>query len=594
MAHVRLFISAVSKEFLSYREALRKALQRHNVTALIQEDFIAGGLPTLDKLDLYIRDCDGVIHLAGDMTGAMAKPASLKVIRKLCPHLAERIPEIKPAFDGGGLELSYTQWEAYLAIYHGKELLIAVPAEAAQREKDTFVKDPIQQAAQQTHLARLTRHERHPGITFLDDRDLALGIYRSTLYDLLVKAGIESATALLPPPDDVAERRHREILEAVARDKGVDPKDLIPILENLGHQEPNISPSDIPRRLSERVDALRAAAAKPVAASNEGEDIDIVRRASSEALKDAKTDQAIAILDKQLAREREVMEDRKRRMVTLLQDRAEVERLRYDYAATRSTLQEVLRLDLDQVWSWIDLGRDWRTVGSLKDADGAFQSALAAARRTGAERSETVALTFLGDVLVDRGNLPEALKAYDNGLTMAVRLANADPSNANWQCDLGITNERIGNVLMAQGDLAGALNSYRAKRDIISRLAKAEPDNALWQRDLSVSYDRLGNVLVAQGNLPEALKSYRDGLAIRDRLAKADPGNAGWQRDLSVSYAKLTVVFRKTGNNVDALNALRQGQAIMSRMTRLSPDNAEWKQDLAWFNEQITGMGAKD
>jgi hypothetical protein len=54
MAHVRLFLSAVSKEFLSYREALRKLLQRHDVTVQIQEDFVAGALPTLDKLDLYI------------------------------------------------------------------------------------------------------------------------------------------------------------------------------------------------------------------------------------------------------------------------------------------------------------------------------------------------------------------------------------------------------------------------------------------------------------------------------------------------------------------------------------------------------------
>lgn len=434
MTHVRLFISAVSKEFLSYRDALRKALQRHNVTAHIQEDFIAGGLPTLDKLDLYIRDCDAVIHLAGDMTGAMAKPASLEIIRKLCPSLAERIPEIETAFDGGGLQISYTQWEAYLAVYHGKELLIAIPAEAAQREKDTFVKDPIQQAAQRAHLARLTRHERHPGITFLDDRDLALGIYRSTLYDLLVKAGIESAAALQAP--EAAERRHQEILEAVARDKGVDPKDLIPILENLGHQEPNISPADIPRRLGEGIDALRAAAAKPVAASNEGEDIDIVRRASSEALKDAKTDQAIAILDKQLAREREVMEDRKRRMVTLLQDRAEIERLRYDYAAARSTLQEVLRLDPDQVWSWIALGDDWRTVGALREAQSAFDGGLAAAKRIGDKHDEGAALDRLGDVFVRQGNLTDALRTFRETVEIADHLAKADPANAQWQVDV--------------------------------------------------------------------------------------------------------------------------------------------------------------
>jgi hypothetical protein len=67
------------------------------------------------------------------------------------------------------------------------------------------------------------------------------------------------------------------LVERIAREKGVDPKNLVPILENLGHQEPNISPSDIPRRLRERIDAMRAAAAVPLVPSNEGQDIDTVR-----------------------------------------------------------------------------------------------------------------------------------------------------------------------------------------------------------------------------------------------------------------------------------------------------------------------------
>ena len=95
MAHVQLFISAVSKEFLSYREALRKALKRRNVDVHIQEDFAPAGVPTLEKLDGYIRDCDAVIHLAGHMTGAMANPHSLDAIKRSYPDLAARLPPAK-------------------------------------------------------------------------------------------------------------------------------------------------------------------------------------------------------------------------------------------------------------------------------------------------------------------------------------------------------------------------------------------------------------------------------------------------------------------------------------------------------------------
>ena len=71
----------------------------------------------------------------------------------------------------------------------------------------------------------------------------------------------------------------------------------------------------------------------------------------------------------------------------------------------------------------------------------------------------------LGDIRLDRGNLPEALESYHEGLTTAERQVQADPGNAQWQYDLGISNERIGDVLIAQGNLADALEVLSAEAD---------------------------------------------------------------------------------------------------------------------------------
>ena len=70
MRLICFFISAVTEEFKSYRDALRKDLDRPNVTVKIQEDFVSWGTPTLQKLDHYIRRCAAVIHLIGNRTGA--------------------------------------------------------------------------------------------------------------------------------------------------------------------------------------------------------------------------------------------------------------------------------------------------------------------------------------------------------------------------------------------------------------------------------------------------------------------------------------------------------------------------------------------
>ena len=85
MPQVTLFLSTVSAEFRSYRDALRHDLERPNVSVKVQEDFIATGNATLDKLDDYIHQCDAVIHLVGDITGALAQPPSLALIRTRYP-----------------------------------------------------------------------------------------------------------------------------------------------------------------------------------------------------------------------------------------------------------------------------------------------------------------------------------------------------------------------------------------------------------------------------------------------------------------------------------------------------------------------------
>ena len=147
MATVQIFLSAVTAEFRSYRDALHHDLDRPNVTVKVQEDFITTGTDTLNMLDEYIRGCDVVIHLVGDMTGPLAPALSVAAVRRRYPDLGERLPVLAPFLEPDAPALSYTQWEAWLALYHGKVLIIAVPQEGAPR--DAFYRlDAAQRDAQ--------------------------------------------------------------------------------------------------------------------------------------------------------------------------------------------------------------------------------------------------------------------------------------------------------------------------------------------------------------------------------------------------------------------------------------------------------------
>ncbi|MEY4806680.1 MAG: hypothetical protein RLZZ206_1069, partial [Cyanobacteriota bacterium] len=194
---LRLYVSSVATEFKSYRESLRRNLNLPDVTIQIQEDFISGGIPTLDKLDLYIRECDAVIHLVGDGLGSLAKPRSLAYLNEHYHELVSRFPALVGFLSPEGPSLSYTQWEAWLALLHGRKLLICVPTPEAPREEG-FSCDTQQQVLQQEHLARLRAFEVNPEVRFRSIDHLTWQIQSSLFLELRTSAGQIRRPTTLP------------------------------------------------------------------------------------------------------------------------------------------------------------------------------------------------------------------------------------------------------------------------------------------------------------------------------------------------------------------------------------------------------------
>lgn len=204
MAQVhQLFLSCVSAEFRHYREVLRHNLSQTNLTVQIQEDFIAGGTTTLEKLDLYIQSCDAVIHLVGDGVGALAKDRSLSYLLGAYPTLKEDFPSLAEFLQTGSPSLSYTQWEAWLAVLHKKQLLICRPTVDAPREVGYVAPDgDVDQ--QNSHLARLRCHELYAEIDFSNPDNLTWKIQRSINVYLNRQLANPEGRAPLPPPEPPA------------------------------------------------------------------------------------------------------------------------------------------------------------------------------------------------------------------------------------------------------------------------------------------------------------------------------------------------------------------------------------------------------
>jgi hypothetical protein len=129
---ILVFLSTVSDEFRAYRDQLVHDLTRHSVAVKVQEDLKDLGGNMLDKLDAYIAHCDAVVHLVGDMCGSSADETPQRTLVAKHSDLESKLPPLGEALRKG-LSSPYTQWEAWLALYHGKALLIAEAKMAAPR-----------------------------------------------------------------------------------------------------------------------------------------------------------------------------------------------------------------------------------------------------------------------------------------------------------------------------------------------------------------------------------------------------------------------------------------------------------------------------
>ena len=169
-----VFISCVSEEFEKVgapfpglRGQLRGYLARTRSNVRVQEDFPQTAVDTVKKVADEIRPRAVVIHLVGEKTGAIADSAAVAKYLKDEPSFLAMLPELRTAL-GDFSGISYTQWEAFIALHHDIPLLVYATDKAS---------------AQQTHLDRLELGRRH-AIKIKNDTDL-LGQLIGDLHDIL-------------------------------------------------------------------------------------------------------------------------------------------------------------------------------------------------------------------------------------------------------------------------------------------------------------------------------------------------------------------------------------------------------------------------
>ena len=256
------------------------------------------------------------------------------------------------------------------------------------------------------------------------------------------------------------------------------------------------------------------------------------------------------------------------------------------------------------------LERSWRSPLSIEDVSEVVAAAVVAGRSDGAAALGAVdalaadsevfvgAMQQIGTAEIVAGaavlQAPERERLAAAALSIARRLAAADPGNAQAARDVSVSLERIGEVAMAAGDLAGARTAYTEMHDTLRRLAAADPGNAQAARDVSMSLNTIGQVAMVAGDLAGSRTAYTESLDIARRLAAADPGNAQAARDLSMSLNTIGQVAMAAGDLGAARDAYTEDLDIARRLAAADPDNAQAARDLMVSLVRLAELAEQD
>jgi tetratricopeptide (TPR) repeat protein len=525
MQSVSLFLSTVTAEFRSYRDALRSKLQRPNVTVQVQEDFIPTGTETLDKLDLYIKDCDAVIHLLGDRTGAWATAPTLRTIKARYPDLAEVLPALKPSLETGVPALSYTQWEAYLAVYHRKVLVIAEAAPQAPRDGNLPV-DPELQAAQRAHRERLRQLGRYPEITFTSIDQLIAEVLRSTVIDLLAKLQSDQAAKAGPTVEQLVAALDAKGVLAASELAGLQRRIIISLAHRL---KPGVLDFEqAVKELERAVEVALDVIATGERGTSDDAFVNTVLARAAEKVRNDDFDGGADTIDLALA---ELEAKHRQSKVVLLEEGVKVDTLRRDSVGVARRIEMIVAVDhpTDRPAGLPDFRARYDAYlvdGKDKGINFSLSVAIELARRMHAAARDAeergialnllgVALSILGERESDPARLEQAVAVYRDALKEYAR----DRTPLEW----AQANNNLGNALRSLGEretgparLEEAVAVYRDALKEYTR-GRVPLDWAMVKNNLGHALCTIGLRTGETARLEEAVAACREALEERTR-----------------------------------------------------------------------------
>jgi tetratricopeptide (TPR) repeat protein len=162
------------------------------------------------------------------------------------------------------------------------------------------------------------------------------------------------------------------------------------------------------------------------------------------------------------------------------------------------------------------------------------------------------ALRLMGEIRVQRGDLAEALRGFEQALATTAELLARSPADGQSIFNHAQNVFWVGEIARQRGDVATAEASFQKYRSLAEQLVALDPNNDDWRSEVAYAETALGTLYVQEGRTAEARASFEGSLSVFGELALRKPGDLDRQIELGQGHAWLADALQKLGRLSEA------------------------------------------
>jgi tetratricopeptide (TPR) repeat protein len=187
----------------------------------------------------------------------------------------------------------------------------------------------------------------------------------------------------------------------------------------------------------------------------------------------------------------------------------------------------------------------------------------------------------MGDLMVERRDLPKALEYRLKEWTLQKQILESDSKNIPATRNYALASKKLGSLLWKMDRVKEAMGYYQTALHLEEGWAALQPLNTDAKMAISFSHSDIGFLLRGEKKLPEALEHYRKTVEIREELAAMDPNNARATLSLVSAYWRTASVSVAAGDIQTALDLLSRAVKTLAQSKNPDPGSVRSRTELA-------------